>query len=78
MVETVQACPKCDAASPHNLVANSFQDGAGDPDANWWCRDCGAYFREANERPALGGTDTRFGLSKRLDDADPDAIGGDR
>jgi len=74
--ETVTACPECDNArirrrNPSHASSRPSQTH------KWACMECGAHFDEPVERPMQtpGG---RRGLAKRLLEADPDDVGGQR
>lgn len=57
-------CPECDRT---NIWTLQERDA-------WRCGDCHAVFETPAERAVKSGGNSRSGLSKRLDDADPDEV----
>lgn len=71
--ETVKACPECDAAMPRPRQPGNPM-GKTEPEDEWYCDDCGAYFDEPVVRAARASTGPYTGLAKRLAEADPETI----
>lgn len=65
-------CPECDDSAIRVVGAGSVQ--RTESTRRYRCHECGARFDEpATRQPEVPNGDTRWGLSKRLADADPDA-----
>lgn len=72
--ETVQACPECDTTHIQNVVGAKY--AATTADHAWKCLEpgCRATFDEPTLREPEHSNHSRYGLAKRLLDADPDAV----
>lgn len=71
----VKACPECDSTNL-DVAPGGYSRPQTATDERWRCSECGTRFAEPVERDAhSSGGDSRWGLSKRLAEADPDEVG---
>ncbi|MFC6825623.1 hypothetical protein [Halopelagius fulvigenes] len=70
----VRACPECNETQVRRRPGGISSDPPSEAEA-YYCDRCQATFREPKIRPIQEGP-VRYGLARKLADADPDDVGG--
>lgn len=70
----IEACPQCDSSQIQNVVGH--YEGPNDIESCYRCASCQAHFEQPTERESKTDSTVRSGFARKLEKADPDAIGG--
>lgn len=70
---TVLVCPECGSSDVERNMTRGIRPKAG---GRYRCKqlDCKAAFDDPDERETTRKRDAKYGLAKRLEEMDPDAI----